>query len=92
MSCYNTHIEMCCRESACDTLELKENISCYYNVHTKTLDCKGKIKCFSPGKCSLLVIPSSLIMFILASSAVLYLQIQKVEKMFQDESILMQYN
>lgn len=58
----------------------------------KPLDCKGKIKCFSPGKCSLLVIPSSLIMFILASSAVLYLQIQKVEKIFQDESILMQYN
>lgn len=39
MSCYNTHIEMCCTDSACDTLELKENSSCYYNAHTKTLDC-----------------------------------------------------
>lgn len=39
MSCYNTQIEMCCTESACDTLELKENISYYYNVHMKIPDC-----------------------------------------------------
>lgn len=61
MSCYNTQIEMCCTESACDTLELKENISCYYK--NSRLRSVGKAKCFSPGKRSGLVIPLSLKVF-----------------------------
>lgn len=61
-----------------------------YSYKNSRFHSEAKIKCFSPEKCSFLVIPSSLKGLSLVSSAILYLQ--KVEKMSQDESILMQHN
>lgn len=82
MSCYTTRIGMCHREPACDTLEVKEIFPVTTVLKTNRLH---KPDCIHWTHFS--VITFTLTMFIFFSSAIWYLQVHKVEKMFQGESV-----